>query len=55
MSGAQSRPVAVSLRLYRELARAFPHEFKCAYRDELLLVTARKSLRVDPVEALRQE
>ncbi|HKW99075.1 MAG TPA: ABC transporter permease [Bryobacteraceae bacterium] len=33
------RPVALTLRLYRSLARAFPYEFKNAYGDELLQVT----------------
>jgi putative ABC transport system permease protein len=31
-----SRPVTISLRLYRALARAFPHEFQNVYGDELL-------------------
>jgi predicted permease len=30
------RPVTVTLRLYRALARAFPHEFQNVYGDELL-------------------
>ena len=33
-----NRPVAISLRMYRALARAFPHEFKNIYGDELLQV-----------------
>ncbi|PYT27741.1 MAG: hypothetical protein DMG57_17260 [Acidobacteria bacterium] len=36
---ALNRPVAISLRLYRALARAFPHEFKNVYGEELLQVT----------------
>jgi len=39
MSHFQKRPVAVSLRLYRALARAFPYEFKNAYGEELVQVT----------------
>jgi predicted permease len=39
MDSASNRPVAISLRLYRALARAFPHEFKSVYGDELLQVT----------------
>ena len=39
MNRSSSRPVAISLRLYRALARAFPHEFKNVYGDELLQVT----------------
>jgi putative ABC transport system permease protein len=38
MTHPQNRPVAISLRLYRTLARAFPHEFKNAYGDELAQV-----------------
>src|SRR5712692_3044257 len=34
-----SRPVAISLRLYRALARTFPYEFKNAYGEELVQVT----------------
>jgi predicted permease len=34
-----NRPVAISLRMYRALARAFPYEFKNAYGDELVQVT----------------
>lgn len=34
-----NRPVAISLRLYRALARAFPYEFKKAYGDELVQLT----------------
>ena len=33
------RPVAITLRLYRALANAFPHEFKNIYGDELLQTT----------------
>jgi putative ABC transport system permease protein len=33
-----NRPVAITLRIYRALARAFPHEFKNVYGDELLQV-----------------
>ncbi len=39
MTHPRSRPVAISLRLYHALARAFPDEFKNAYGDELALVT----------------
>jgi hypothetical protein len=39
MTHASNRPVAISLRLYRALARAFPYEFKNACGDELLQVT----------------
>lgn len=39
MTRSQPRPVAISLRLYRALARAFPHEFKSVYGGELLQVT----------------
>jgi predicted permease len=39
MTHSSSRPVAISLRLYRALARAFPYEFQNAYGDELLQVT----------------
>ena len=39
MTGPQNRPVAISLRLYRALAGAFPYEFKNAYGEELLQVT----------------
>ena len=40
MTHPTSRPVAISLRLYRALARAFPYdEFKNAYGDELVQVT----------------
>lgn len=38
MTHPQNRPVAISLRLYRALARAFPYEFKNAYGDELVQV-----------------
>ena len=41
-----NRPVAISLRLYRALAGAFPYEFKNAYGDELVQVTE------DAVEAI---
>jgi hypothetical protein len=34
-----SRPVAFTLRLYRAVARAFPHDFQNAYGDEMLRVT----------------
>jgi hypothetical protein len=33
-----SRRVALTLRIYRALAAAFPHEFKNVYGDELLQV-----------------
>ena len=39
MNGPSNRSVAIGLRLYRALARAFPHEFKNVYGDELLQVT----------------
>ena len=39
MTHPSKRPVEMSLRLYRALARAFPYEFKNAYSDELLQVT----------------
>ena len=39
MTEGSSRPVAISLRLYRALAGAFPHEFKNVYGEELLQVT----------------
>jgi predicted permease len=35
---ASNRPVAITLRIYRAFARAFPHEFKNVYGDELLQV-----------------
>jgi hypothetical protein len=38
MTHPQNRPVAISLRLYRALARAFPYEFKNAYGNELVQV-----------------
>ncbi|MGA2186633.1 MAG: ABC transporter permease [Bryobacteraceae bacterium] len=38
MNRSPDRPVAISLRMYRALARAFPHEFKNVYGDELLQV-----------------
>ncbi len=36
---APPKPVAISLRLYRALARAFPWEFQNAYGEELVQVT----------------
>ncbi|HYL34350.1 MAG TPA: ABC transporter permease [Bryobacteraceae bacterium] len=39
MSHRGPRPVAISLRLYRALAGAFPYEFKNVYGEELLQVT----------------
>ena len=39
MTRSLPRPVALSLRVYRALARAFPQEFKSVYGDELLQVT----------------
>jgi predicted permease len=36
--GEGNRPLAVTLRIYRALARAFPQEFKNVYGDELLQV-----------------
>jgi len=39
MTYPDKRPVAISLRLYRALARAFPYEFKNAYGDELVQLT----------------
>lgn len=37
-AGATNRPVAITLRIYRALASAFPHEFNNVYGDELLQV-----------------
>ena len=39
MNQPSNRPVAITLRLYRALARAFPYEFKNAYGEELVQVT----------------
>lgn len=39
MNPSQSRPAALTLRLYRALARGFPFEFRNAYGDELVQVT----------------
>lgn len=39
MTRAHNRPVAISLRLYRALARSFPQKFQNAYGEELLQVT----------------
>lgn len=39
MSSPFSRPVAISLRLYRALAAAFPHEFRNAYGAEMVQMT----------------
>jgi MacB-like periplasmic core domain len=39
VNNSQNRPVAISLRLYRALARAFPAEFKDAYGDDLAQMT----------------
>jgi predicted permease len=39
MIPGSNRPVAISLRLYRALASAFPYEFKNAYGTELVQVT----------------
>jgi hypothetical protein len=39
MTQPQNRSVAISLRLYRALARAFPYEFRSAYGNELAQVT----------------
>ena len=39
MTHPSNRPVAISLRLYRALARAFPYEFKNACGDQLVQVT----------------
>jgi hypothetical protein len=39
MSRESNKPVAMTLRLYRALANAFPHEFKNVYGDELMQVT----------------
>ncbi|MGJ5820641.1 ABC transporter permease [Paludibaculum fermentans] len=36
VSTDSQRPVAMTLRLYRALERAFPHEFRNVYGDELL-------------------
>lgn len=35
-TGNTARPVVVTLRLYRALARPFPHEFRNVYGDNLL-------------------
>lgn len=37
-AGTSNRPVALTLRIYRALSRAFPHEFRNVYGDELLQV-----------------
>jgi predicted permease len=39
MTSAPVRPVAVTLRLYRVMADAFPYDFKNAYAEEMLQVT----------------
>lgn len=39
MSSDRARPVELTLKLYRRLAEAFPHEFKNVYGDELLEAT----------------
>ncbi|HLK70158.1 MAG TPA: ABC transporter permease [Bryobacteraceae bacterium] len=39
MNHPSNQPVAIGLRLYRALARAFPYEFRNAYGDELVQVT----------------
>src|SRR5260370_31897589 len=39
MTSAPVRPVAVTLRLYRAMADAFPYDFKNAYAEEMLQVT----------------
>jgi predicted permease len=39
VSGAQSRPIRIGLRIYRALARAFPDEFRHAYGDDLARMT----------------
>jgi predicted permease len=39
MTRPHQRPVAIGLRLYRALARAFPYEFKNAYGDDLTQMT----------------
>jgi len=39
MTHPANRPVSISLRLYKALARAFPYEFKNAYGDELVQLT----------------
>ncbi len=39
MTQQSNRPVAISLGLYRALARAFPYEFKNAYGEDLAQVT----------------
>jgi putative ABC transport system permease protein len=38
MNSPSSRPVAIGLRLYRALAKAFPQEFQNVYGDEMLQV-----------------
>ena len=37
MKGADARPVAIGLRVYRGLAAAFPHEFRNVYGDAMTL------------------
>jgi len=39
MTAEPGRPVALTLRLYRLLASAFPHEFRNVWGDELMQVT----------------
>jgi hypothetical protein len=39
MTSAPDRPVAVTLRLYRAMADAFPYDSKNAYAEEMLQVT----------------
>ena len=36
MKGEENRPGALTLRLYRTLAGAFPHEFQNVWRDEMI-------------------
>jgi hypothetical protein len=45
-AGASNRPVAITLRIYRAPASAFPQEFKNVYGDELLQTTEDA---VDPI------
>ena len=49
MKARANRKIAASLRLYRRLADAFPHEFKNLYRQELLQTTG------DSIEFIWQE
>src|SRR5262249_14440903 len=46
MRTPHDRPGAITLRLYRRLARAFPHEFQTAWGDDLIEV------REDTIESI---